>query len=122
MRDSYSIEQFTRWPGGEMDKRGWSQSELARRSRPKITPTLVSQVMSGQKPGEKFLTGIAFALGIPREEVFRRAGLLPEPVESNPLVQQLTESAGCLGDRDLQILVELARRLAITQSMENKHE
>jgi len=68
-------ETFTSWIEEEIKRRGWTQAELGRRAG--LAQGTISQTLSGiTRPGPKFCSGIARALDIPEEEVFRRAGLL----------------------------------------------
>lgn len=54
------------------EKRGWSQSELARRAR--VTPATVSRIESGARGGDiETLALIALALGVALWVIFRRA-------------------------------------------------
>ena len=63
------------WIIEEVDKRGWSYNELARRAD--LAPSTVSMVLSRQRrPGEHFCKGIARAFNVPVETVFRYAGIL----------------------------------------------
>jgi len=67
---------FTEWLTNELTVKGWDQAELSRRSG--ITTAHISRIMTGQRhPGSDALSGIARALRLPPEDVFRRAGLLP---------------------------------------------
>ena len=60
----------------ELNNRGWSQSELARRTG--LNQGNLSRVLSGDRqPGSDVCNAIARALRIPPEKVFRAAGLLP---------------------------------------------
>ena len=64
------------WILRELQERGWSQAELARRSG--ISAAGVSQILSEQRlPTPDFCIAIARALRIPPEDVLRRAGILP---------------------------------------------
>lgn len=68
---------FITWLTTELNRRGWSQSELARRAD--IVQSGVSMVLNGQHgPGFEFCAGIAKALNVPPELVMRKAGILPE--------------------------------------------
>lgn len=76
----YSIvkksEEFGSWIVQELERLGWSRSELARRAN--FSPSRVDQVVNGiGDPGDKFCRGVARAFGLPVEEVLRRAGRLP---------------------------------------------
>jgi transcriptional regulator with XRE-family HTH domain len=113
---------FSKWLDTEIAQRGWSQSEAARRGA--ISSQMVNAVINGQaNPGIEFCRGIAKALGIPLEEVFRFAGILPtKPVRTadhrpvyhvgNNLDERLAKAFGRLGVADQERLVDLAERLA----------
>lgn len=67
---------FVDWLQSEMNQRGWTQADLARRSH--VTQTHISRIMSEmRRPGPDALMNIAQAMHLPADEVFRRAGLLP---------------------------------------------
>ena len=64
------------WLIEETNARGWTNSELARRAG--VRSSTISMMISGHnKPGNDLCVGLARALHIPAEEIFRRAGLLP---------------------------------------------
>jgi transcriptional regulator with XRE-family HTH domain len=68
--------EFVAWLTNEIDKRGWTSSELARRAG--LAAATVSLVISEKRqPGWDFCAGVSRAFGLPANEVFRRAGLLP---------------------------------------------
>lgn len=70
------IEDFGTWLKSELDVRGWRQADLAKAAN--LHSGSVSNVLNGQRrPGPDFVMGVARALKLPAEEVFRRAGLLP---------------------------------------------
>ncbi|MCW5876144.1 MAG: helix-turn-helix transcriptional regulator [Anaerolineales bacterium] len=67
---------FVDWVLRELEKRSWSQAELARRS--KISESHISHVFFGRRqPQITFCKGIARAFELPPELVLRKAGLLP---------------------------------------------
>lgn len=78
----------------ELQKRGWSQRELSRRSG--ISPTQISHVISEQaNPGSDFCLAIARALRYSPEEIMRLAGLLPSlpaPVAEEKEIMHLIRS------------------------------
>ena len=74
---------FIAWLINELDIRGISQSELARRSS--LTTGAISHVISGSRqPGPDLCTAVAKALYYPPDLVFRKAGLLPDLDHSDP--------------------------------------
>jgi transcriptional regulator with XRE-family HTH domain len=59
----YSIMDFSEWIVSELERRGWSRSEAARRGD--ISPSMFDKVINGHsKPGLKFIEGIAKAFSI----------------------------------------------------------
>lgn len=81
------LVDFVDWLVGELEQRGWTNSELARRAS--VVPSTVSQIISGkQNPGEKFCRGAAQAFNIPPSVIFRLAGILP-PRPRNPDFEEL---------------------------------
>ena len=71
------MEGFAGWVQSKLDEKGWSRLEAARRGE--ISASMFDKVINGYaNPGPDFCTGVARAFGIPPEDVFRRAGLLPE--------------------------------------------
>jgi len=80
---SISMEKFEHWLQTEMDKRGWSQSELARRAG--FFPASLSRVLRGErKLGADMAVGIARALHVRPERVMYQAGLIPNlPLEDD---------------------------------------
>lgn len=68
--------KFGTWILRELDRRGWSQSEAARRGG--ISSTSISMVISGKmNPEIKFYRGVSRAFNLPLEDVLRQAGVLP---------------------------------------------
>lgn len=74
---------FTDWLDDELQKRSWSHSELARQAG--ITRGALSHIFSHtRRPGVSLLNGIARALRLPPEQVFRAAGILESPGDPDP--------------------------------------
>lgn len=70
------MDKISDWLNSELNERGWSQRELARRAR--VSPTAINDVINEKaEPGWDLCAAIAKALGLSEEEVFRMAGLLP---------------------------------------------
>lgn len=70
------------WINIELESRGWSQRELARRSR--LSSTTISKIISGHaKPGWDFCVAIAKPLEVSPEKLFQLAGLLPSKPEED---------------------------------------
>ena len=76
-------KEFSEWLYAEMERRGLSQSELARRAG--MAQSTVSFALSGdRRPGLDFCVGVARAFDLPPEDVLQRAGLLPSSPEETP--------------------------------------
>lgn len=68
---------FARWLEKEIEAKGWTIRELARRAG--LTHVTISNVLNGARnPGVDFCLGVAKAFRMPPELVFRRAGILPD--------------------------------------------
>lgn len=78
---------FKNWLLAEMNKRGWSQSDLARSAD--LNRAVINKLLNGQSmPRPSTLEAIAHAFKIPVENAFRVAGLLPEIPESESLIEE----------------------------------
>lgn len=77
---------FSEWLQSELDKRDWTQADLVRASKGKLTTAQVSRVMTRQQnPGVRFCEGIAMALDMSPGDVVHRAGILPtEKKDTDP--------------------------------------
>jgi len=63
--------EFSEWIVEELERRGWSRSEAARRGG--ISPSMFDKVINGySKPGVKFIEGIAKAFKMSSAEVVMR--------------------------------------------------
>lgn len=103
--------EFFTWVTQETEKRGWSDSELARRAG--MSPAALSLVLSEQrKISLSFCKGIARAFGESPEKVLRLAGLLPP--EPKPVVDedQLLTIYRLLSPQQRQYMLDSARGLA----------
>lgn len=105
---------FPEWLKKELESRGLSQSELARSAG--VTRAAINGILTGARgPGTDLCNGIARALKIPPEEVYRAAGLLPPAPKENPIVKQITYLTSNLPEAEQQDILEfikLRHRLA----------
>jgi transcriptional regulator with XRE-family HTH domain len=76
----YSIvnkSEFSTWLFEEMERRHWSQADLARESG--LSRGAVGNVLRQERdPGKDFLIAIAKAFHLPVDQVFRTAGIFPQ--------------------------------------------
>lgn len=101
-------DNFSEWLISNLKNKGWSQAELARRAG--TSRTAISDAISGKNPaGFEVCLGIANAFGLPPEEVFRAANLLPPAPANTERINRLTHLLSMLGEDDLQDLEDLAR-------------
>ena len=97
------------WVSEEIERRGWSQGELARRSG--ISRPLISQVLAGDvPPSADFGIKIAHALGEAPEKVLRLAGILPAS-EDDPTLTQIVDIMRNLSPEQRRQVVEFAKFL-----------
>jgi transcriptional regulator with XRE-family HTH domain len=82
-------QDFGDWLRQEIERRGWSQSELARRIE--THPSLVSKWIRGlQKPQPRQCEKLAAAFGINRNFIMRAAGHVGQDWDSTWLINPLT--------------------------------
>ena len=105
-----SNKAFSQWLLSEITAQGMSYSEVARRGR--ISHARISQVIAGEEPGKRFCKGIARALKVPVEEVFRRAGILPPQPEHDEHTETLLFLFRNLSVEDQERLLAMMRGLA----------
>lgn len=78
---------FSEWLQTEMDKRGWSQSDLARAAE--LNRAVINKLLNGKShPQPSTLEAISRALRIPLETTYRAAGLLPPSVDNDDAAEE----------------------------------
>lgn len=99
---------FVEWLTQELYTRDLSQAELSRRAG--ISQAAIAHVLAGDRnPGEKFCRAIAHAFGIPIDEVYRRAGLLPPARAKTERVARIIAVIEELPDHEQDFLEEWVR-------------
>ena len=102
--------ELAEWLNRELNERGWSQGELARRAN--ISGGTLSMVMNQQRgAGPDLCSAIAAALRVPPEKIFRLAGLLPHVPEDRQMEQELLDSFHYLSRQERYTLLVMARAL-----------
>lgn len=114
---------FGDWLDHELTLRGWSQSEAARRGG--VAASTIQQVVSGAtQPGPKLCKAIARAFGMSEEEVFRRAGLLPMPINSTAddqrSFQDFMKKFRRLSTEDQRYVIGLVDRFSINAPIDEQ--
>ena len=78
---------FSEWLQAEMDKRGWSQSDLARSAD--LNRAVINKLLNGKShPQPATLEAISRAFKIPIEITYRAAGLLPTNPENDDTLEE----------------------------------
>lgn len=106
-------DNLINWIEHEINTRGWSIRELARRSE--LAPTTISDVLGNRtRAGLQFCNGIARAFRVPPERVFREAGLLPPVIigqDDQEKKKQLDDYWKYLTTEDRDTLATMAKAL-----------
>lgn len=78
---------FSEWLQNEMNKRGWSQSDLARAAD--LNRAVINKLLNGKShPQPATLEAISRALKIPIEITYRAAGLLPVSTDNDDTIEE----------------------------------
>lgn len=78
---------FSEWLQIEMDKRGWSQSDLARSAD--LNRAVINKLLNGKShPQPSTLESISRALRMPLETTYRAAGLLPPVIDNDDAMEE----------------------------------
>jgi transcriptional regulator with XRE-family HTH domain len=104
-------DKLSTWIVREIEQRGWSHRELARRAG--VSQTAVSGTLSGdRKAGADFCIKVAQALGESPEKVLRLAGILPASTsEDDPTFTELTDLARTLTPKQRREVLHYIRFL-----------
>lgn len=99
------MADFAQWLQDELNNRGWKPIELAKTAG--VDSGLISRILNRErKPGPETARGIARALKLPPEIVFRQAGLLPPEPVATPLLEELSHRAALLSEEEQQFVID----------------
>ncbi len=103
---------FSEWLSNELIKRGWSQSELARKSG--LTKGAIGNILREQRkhPQPDTIKAIARALGIPPERALQIAGILPMKKDGSPTVEEANYLLQTLPEDEQRRIVDYIRFIA----------
>jgi transcriptional regulator with XRE-family HTH domain len=95
----------------EIEDRGWSKRELARRAD--VSSTQVTDVMNDRtNAGADFCVAVARALGEPPEDILRLAGILPPLPPAVQEEREIVRLVRSIGDQTRQTVMTMLRALA----------
>lgn len=110
---------FSEWLQKQMDDRGWTQAELARRS--KTTTATISRLLSGSRNvGPDMCVSIAGALKLSPDIVYRAAGLLPDRLEDADESREIANIYTSLNDVNREDVLEFARHRLSKQERDER--
>jgi transcriptional regulator with XRE-family HTH domain len=116
----YKTMNFSEWITSELERRGWSRREAARRGG--FSPSILDKVVNGfSEPGVKFINGIAKAFEMDPSEVMDR--MHQNPQNESSLDEKIRYKVSTLpteeDKRDVLAYIELRHRMAEERG---KHE
>ena len=110
-------QAFTNWLNKELDTRGISDRELARRGG--VSHSSISLLRSGQMPGLKVLRAIAAGLDVPLSAVLKEAGF-DEPLEQTPNLREANLLFSKLSNEEQDTVLTMMRALAEKKRAKSK--
>lgn len=112
-------KSFIEWLDENLEDKGWSGSELSRRSG--ISQSAISLVLSGRRQaGIEFCDGIAKAFKLPPDQVYRIAGILPLKPNNDETVSEIVHIYHLLNDNNQDDLLDYAKNRLSKQEREAK--
>jgi transcriptional regulator with XRE-family HTH domain len=105
------MTDFGQWLSQELDQRGWSRSEAARRGG--VSSSALNKVINGYaRPGYRLCEALGHAFNMPTEDIMRRAGLLAPQLRRSPAAHTIDQRrvvyrTGALEDRLLRSFAAL---------------
>ncbi len=109
---------FSEWLQQELDKRHWSQADLARYAG--LSRAVINKLLNGRTyPQPSTLDAIARALVLPAETTYRRAGLLPKASASDAYAIEIAYKLSLIKDQQRKTT---ALRLLDALIEEEKHQ
>jgi len=103
------IHPFISWLDGQLQSRNWSDRQLVREAR--ISHNVISKARAGTPPGWAVCSKLADTFNVPRESVFRAAGLLPAIPESDSNLEDIVFCYGQLRPQYQDLAQSLVRAL-----------
>jgi len=99
-------DDLASWLDEELETRGWSIREMARRAG--VSHTAIASALNRKgRPSADLCVAIADALGVPAVEVVQRAGILPPDPPETAAWRRLNEMWTRLSDEDQKRILEI---------------
>ncbi|MDY7076794.1 MAG: helix-turn-helix transcriptional regulator [Chloroflexota bacterium] len=99
-------DDLASWLDRELETRGWSIREMARRAG--VSHTAIASTLNRKgRPSADLCVAIADALGVPAVEVVQRAGILPPDPPETAAWRRLNEMWVRLPDEDQKHILEI---------------
>lgn len=108
------VDDLLNFIDAELEKRDWTWTELGVRAD--LSSGTMSNIRTGMRGvGKKTLNGIARALEVPREHLYRLAGLLPPVPERTKRLEALLHLFEEMSDQQKDLLISQARWILSTR-------
>jgi transcriptional regulator with XRE-family HTH domain len=105
---NFCMGTFSEWLGDELEKRDWTQADLARKSG--LTTAGVSHIIKGtRKAGIKSCAKIAKAFDLSPDEVLRAADLLDQLPKDDKTVKDIVYTVNQMSEKLKEDVLEYAR-------------
>lgn len=118
------MTKFSDWLESQLKAKGMSPAELARASR-KDQGVISRLLNGGRNPRPETIKAICKALGVPTEEGYRAAGLLPPDPDADPLrdtIAHLFDQLPTEADKnDVEEYIRLRLRIAEERGKSEVH-
>jgi len=102
-------QPFIDWLHAELDKRGWSYREAARKAG--LSHGSLSQVVNGRRPGLTVCLALSKTFDYPLGQVLWLAGYIEQPQNRDPLIDELVHVAHPLSPKLKRALIQIARSM-----------
>lgn len=113
------VDDLATWLNERVSERGWSLRETARRVG--VSHTTIINIANGQvRASPELCQGLARVFGVPPEEVFRRAGLLPPAPDETPTIRELVHLFSQLPAEEQDDVIAIVRTLLARRREQRK--
>lgn len=109
--------KFSKWLLSQLNDKGISQAELARRSKIKNRQNISNYInVKVDKPDEEILSQIAIGLNLPVSTVFQAAGIMKSESNTSPIIDEAVYLIeGLPEDFQIDVLEYIRHRQALAE-------